>query len=117
MQNATEKTRGDFATIKKEIDDLNSRISRLNYPDHIELVNGLTIVLAWCDIEINSILIRIAAPSGGCSNQMADRSTCSLLPKAFLRSGSVDPSTTSASRTFFWLAGSQLGISSVPGLF
>jgi hypothetical protein len=40
-----------------------------------------------------------------------------LVPNAFLKSGRVDASASSASRTFFWLAWSHSGISNAPGLF
>ena len=42
-------------------------------------------------------------------------STSSFVPNAPLKSGIVAPSTSNASRTFFWLAGSQFGISRLPG--
>ena len=56
MQNATEKTRGDFATIKKEIDDLNSRISRLNHPDsRRELLRRMCVLLQELTDAANSL--------------------------------------------------------------
>ncbi|MNP57724.1 hypothetical protein D3C76_1525780 [compost metagenome] len=44
-------------------------------------------------------------------------STVSRVPKAFLKSGMVEDSTSRASRTFFWLAASHCGNSSEPGAF
>jgi len=56
MQNATEKTRGDFATIKKEIDDLYSRISRLNHPDsRRELLRRMRVLLQELTDAANSL--------------------------------------------------------------
>jgi hypothetical protein len=56
MQNATEKTRGDFATIKKEIDDLNSRISQLNHPDsRRELLRRMRVLLQELTDAANSL--------------------------------------------------------------
>ena len=81
----------------------------------VELVDRRAIVLAWRDVEIDGILLGIEAPARRGDDQVPDRIDLSLRPDARRQSGIVSPSAISASRTFFWLAGSQFGTSNLPG--
>ena len=69
-----------------------------------ELVDARSVIAGRRDIEVGRVLVRVATPRGGGSDQMADRAHFGPVPKAFLKSGMVVESTSSASRTFFWLA-------------
>src|SRR6185295_14247729 len=79
------------------------------------LIDGFAVVLARCDVEIERVFLGIAAIRHRGSNQVSYR--IDLIPGAehALVSGRVVPNTSSASRTFFWLARSQLGTSKRPG--
>ena len=81
----------------------------------VELVDRRAVVLGRRDVEIDGILVRIAAPGRRGSDQVPDRIDLILGAERLLKSGKVVPSTSSASRTFFWLAGSQFGTSKLAG--
>src|SRR6185437_7826103 len=73
----------------------------------VELVDCRAIVLCGRRGEIERVFLWIAAPAHGGADQMPHRI---VSVKVVLR-------TSKASRTFFWLAGSQFGSSSSPGSF
>jgi len=56
MQDSGQKSGRDFATIKREIDDLNARLSQLNHPEsRRELLRQMRILLQELTDAANSL--------------------------------------------------------------
>ena len=81
----------------------------------VEPVDRIAVVFGRNDVEIERVLLWIAAPGRGGADQTPDGIGGALGPNIPLVSGKVVASMRSPSRTAFWLAWSQFGVLNFPG--
>jgi hypothetical protein len=86
------------------VDDDRPKAVDENFAVDGDSIDGISIVIAGCDVEIERVFFGIAAICHRCSDQVSYRIDLLLRPNMRFVSGSVAPNTSSASRILFWLA-------------